>query len=219
MKLRFYVLWFSLLIFVLAAVGTVAFYIRQFILSFWLKLALLIAYPCVLAIFVPLLTGDGKFTTKKILLLTTSITITAIAVTNLVLIVVTPKWSFSVTTDKSSYEVGEDVKITVSIKNLGFIAHSFESAISDPAMVSIEHQYQVWYSPFQRSITEFSIGPKESLETILIWNQTKLVNIQFGEEIEPGSYVIEAFTPRASSFHISSNPLFYAETSINITSP
>ena len=101
---------------------------------------------------------------------------------------------------------------------MGFITHSFASAISDPAVVSIKHQYQIWYSPFQRSITEFSIGSKESLETILIWNQTILVNIQFGEEIEPGTYFIEAFIPRASSFHISSNPLFYAETSINITS-
>ena len=91
MKFRVCVLSFSVLIFVLAAVGTVAFCVRQFVLSFWLKLALLIAYPCVFAVFVPLLTSDGKLTAKRILLLTTSTTIIAVTVTNLVWIVITPK--------------------------------------------------------------------------------------------------------------------------------
>jgi hypothetical protein len=99
MKLRFGVLWFSVLIFVLAAVGTFTFYTRQFVLTFWLTMVLLVAYPCVFAIFIPLLMGDGRLAAKKILLLTVSITIVAIAVTNFVWVVTTPKWFFSVTTD------------------------------------------------------------------------------------------------------------------------
>lgn len=227
MELRFCILSFSLLIFVLAAVGTVAFYVRQFVLSFWLKLALLITYPCVFAIFVPLLTGDGKLTAKRILLLTTSITIIAITITNLVWIVITPKWTYSVTTDKSSYKMGEDLKIAVSLRNMGYITHSFKSRISNPVVVSIEYQptedptstIQVWYSPFESEVTEFSVGPNSSLDRHFIWTQTPTANLWFSEEIKPGIYQIHAFIPHVDSFHVSSNPLFYAETSINITSP
>ena len=208
MKLRFHVLWFSLLIFILAAVGTFTFYARQFVLTFWLTMALLVAYPCVFAIFVPLLMGDGRLAMKKILLLTVSITIVAIAATNFAWVVTTPKWSFSVTTDKSSYEIGEDVKITVSLKNIGFITHSFESALKDPVMVSVEYQptenptstIQVWYTPYHLETTQFSLAPSYSLERHFIWNQTNTVNPWlWNTSYMPGTYQLVAFIPDAKA--------------------
>lgn len=218
MNSKLYTLLFCVAIFILTAIGLVVFYVGKLVLTFWLIFAYIIAYPLIYAIFVPLLAGDGKLSGKKIVLLSFSITIIAIAVTNSVWTIITPKWSFSVSTDKTTYTLGENVKIKVSIKNLGFITHSFKSAVSDTIVVGVEHQYnsQVWYSQFHRSITEFSIGPNESLERNFIWNQT---NIHLPEkEIEPGIYYIEAFIPNVNSDYIRSNPLFHAETRINITS-
>jgi hypothetical protein len=229
MKPRSCVLWFSLLVFVLAAVGTVAFYIRQFVLTFWLTMALLVAYPCVFAIFVPLLTGDGRLAVKKILLLTASITIVAIAVTNSVWVVITPKWSFSVTTDKSSYEVGENVKITVSLKNVGFITHSFESALRDPVMVSVEYQptenptstIQVWYSPYHWENTQFSLAPSYSLERHFIWNQTNTANPWFSNaSYMPGTYQLVAFIPDAEAeilIYYGAHTLFISRAGFNVS--
>lgn len=227
MNSKLNLLLFCAAIFILATIGWVIVHVGKHVLTFWLIFAYLIAYPFIFAIFVPLLTGNGKLSGKKILLLTFSITIIAIAVTNLVWTITLPKWSFSVATDKSSYRLGEDVRITVSLKNLGFITHSFKSAVSDPVVVSVEYQYaenptvtyQVWYNPFHRSITEFSIGPNESLERTIIWNQTNIYHPE--EKIEPGSYYVTAFIPSAETTGwgpIGLDKLFSAWTSINITS-
>ena len=168
-----------------------------------------------------------KLSRKKVLLLTFSLTIIAIVIAYSVWTMVTPRWSFSVVTDKSTYRLGEDVKITVSLKNLGFITHSFKSRVIDAVVVGIEYQYtenptltyQVWYSPFYENITEFAIKPNQSLERNFIWNQTKSINIQFGEEVEPGSYYVEAFIPSAdSTMPLSVDNLFWATTEISITS-
>jgi len=139
--------------------------------------------------------------------------------------ITTPKWSFLVSTDKSTYRLGEDVNITVVLKNLGFITHSFKSRVSNPVVVDVEYQYaenptitsQVWYSPYHYNITEFSIKSNQSLERIFIWNQT---NIHLGGEVEVGNYLVRAFIPSAdSTIPISEDSLFLAWTSINITSP
>jgi len=228
MELRSYILLFSLLIFVLAAVGVTIFYSTQFVLSFWLTLALIIAYPCTIAIFFPLLTGNSKLSRKKLLLLTFSVTIISIAVSSSIWTIITPKWSFSVTTNKTAYSLEENVEITVSLKNMGFITHAFKSRINNPIVVSIEYQHtenptsriQVWFNPFQEDITEFSVGPNLSLNRQFIWNQTKSTNLWIGEEIEPGIYWIQAFIPEySSSMPIGVDNIFSAWTSINITSP
>ncbi len=140
-----------------------------------------------------------------------------------------PKWSFSVTTDRSAYGVGENVEITVSLKNVGFIPHSFKSRTTGPVVISVEYQHsedptsriQVWYSPFQENITEFSVGPNLNLERHFTWNQTKSENIWSGEEIEPGTYWVVAFIPpdwhwRVGALGVYSH--FEAWTRINITS-
>jgi len=217
---------FGLTIFVLAIVGMIAFYVQEFAIAFWLTIALLVAYPCAFIIFVPLLTGDGRLSAKRIFLLTSIVTILALALANVAWVIITPKWSFSVTTDKSSYKIGENIGITVSLRNMGYITHSFESSISNPVLVSIEYQHtenptstvQVWYSPFETEVTEFSVGPNSFLERQFTWNQTSTVNLWLNEEIEPGIYWIEAFIPRVASVHVSSSPLFHAAETINITS-
>lgn len=220
MKSRLYILLFSSAIFLLTAIGLVVLYIGKTVLTFWFIFAFLIALPCVFVFFVqPLFTGERKLSGKKIVLLTLVVTLMGVVVTHSVWTIVTPRWSFSVTTDKFTYILGENVKITVSLRNIGFIAHSFKSSLSDPVVVSIEtHEVmQVWYSPYHLNITEFKIPAQQSLERAFIWNQT---NIHLPEKgIEPNKYYIVAFIPAATSNDRFWNRIFSAETSINITSP
>jgi hypothetical protein len=161
---------------------------------------------------------------KKFLLLTFGVIIISITATHSVWAIVTPRWSFSVTTDKNTYRLGEEVKITVSLKNLGFVTHSFKSRVIEPVFIIIEYEYTdhtipVWCSSVHEIITGFSIKPNQSLERNFVWNQTKSVNIEFGEEIEPGGYYIKTFIPSAdSTMPITVDNLFWAWASINITS-
>jgi hypothetical protein len=137
----------------------------------------------------------------------------------------TPNWAFSVTTDKSSYELGEPIQIRVTLENLGFIDHSFTSSVSNPIVVVIYRQniHQVWYSSFNNGTPEFTIPPHQSLGRNFTWNQT---NIRFPEkEIEPGAYIIYAFIPQLGRFMtmmgselIWGITSFVAKTNINITS-
>ncbi len=218
---------FILAIFVLTAVGLTIFNSTQFVWRFWLVLALIAAYLCAFAIFAPLLTGNGKLSGKKVLLLTVSVTIMSLAVSNAVWAIVTPRWAFSATTSKTAYGLEENVEITVCLRNMGFIAHTFQSRISNPVVVSVEYQHtenptsriQVWYSPFQEDSSEFSVEPNLSLDRHFVWNQTKTANLWSGEETEPGVYWIVAFIPASSSdMPIGSDNIFWAWTSINITS-
>lgn len=165
---------------------------------------------------------------KRFVVLVFSLVLAVIVAAYSVWAVITPKWSFSVTTNRTAYGLGENVEIIVSLKNMGFITHAFKSRISNPVVVSIEYQHtenptsriQVWFSPFQEDITEFSVGPNFSLDRHFVWNQTKSVNIWIGEGIELGIYWIQAFIPEYSSdMPIGVDNIFWAWTSINITSP
>jgi hypothetical protein len=62
--------------------------------------------------------------------------------------IIIPRWSFSIITDKSTYELGEPVQIKVTLQNVGSITHSFTSAVSNPLVVQIlRHPHsEVWYS-------------------------------------------------------------------------
>jgi len=222
MNSRLYLLLFSLAIFILTAMGVVVVYVGEFALSFWLIIAYLIAYPCIFAL-ISVPTGKGKLSWKRIFLLTFSITIIAIAVTSSVWTIVTPRWSFSVATDKTTYALGESVEITVSLENLGFIIHSFTSRVSDPIVVEILRGLsEVWFSPPHENNTEFSIGPKESLERHFIWNQTNTSTPWlWNQTYMPGTYVIYAWIPSTDSERVilwDMNNLFVAWTSISITS-
>ena len=153
---------------------------------------------------------------KKTILVVFAVAVVAITSVLSVWAITTPKWSFSVTTDKSTYELGESVQITVTLKNLGFIEHSFKSAVDVPFVVSVEIVLyditQVWYSPYHPIATEFTVPPHQSLEMSFTWNQN---NIHFPErEIEPGTYTIVALVPKDEWFM---DEVFIASTSINIT--
>jgi hypothetical protein len=227
MKSRFYTLLFCVVVFVLTAVGLAFLYYEVLVPPFLFIFAYLVAWVLVFGFAFDFFIIGAKLSKKKALLLTFGVIIISITVTHSVWTIVTPRWSFSVTTDKNTYKLGEEVKITVSLKNLGFITHSFKSRAIEPAYIFIEyqygenptHRYPVWGTPVHESLTEFSIKPNQSLERNFVWNQTKSINIEFGEEIEPGGYYIKACIPSADfTMPFAVYNLFWAWTSINITS-
>ena len=229
MRSRLHALLFGVAIFVLASLSMIVFYAREFVLAFWLTIALIVAYPFAFVVFVHILAGNGKLGAKKILLLTSTITIVAVAVTNVAWLIGTPTWSFSVTTDKSSYRLGEDVEVRVTLTNTGFISHSFTFLLSDPILVSIEYQptenptstLQVWYSPHRMETTRFSLGPNQSLQRTFIWNQTITTNCWFfNQSYMLGTYQIVAWIQDAEAIIEipSAYTLFIAYTSMKITS-
>lgn len=222
-KFRFYIALFSLAVFILAALGIAYVYLglrSPFLLAF----GYVAAFALLLAFANDFLMDKYKLSGKKVLLLTFGVIAMATIVTQTVWTIVTPSWSFSVSTDKPTYGLGEEVNITASLKNTGFITHSFKSLVIDPVIIDIEYEYPtnptitsyVWYNPIHQSITEFSIEPSKSLERIFIWNQT---NAYYPEKkIEPGSYRIVAFIPSDDPDKgIGGNYLFVTGTRINIT--
>lgn len=225
MKVGLRGLLFSVVIFFLTAVGLITAYTGTLVRRTQLMLVYMFVFPLVFALAVDLLVEERRWSRKRFLLLTFGIITISIIVTHSVWTILTPRWSFSVSTDKSTYRSGETVKITVCLKNTGFITHSFESRVNKPVVISIEYQYtenptitsQVWYSPYHINVTAFSIGPNECLERDFIWNQTNIHSPE--KEIKPGIYQIKAYVPRAGyTLSLSGNTLWSAWTSINITS-
>jgi hypothetical protein len=229
MRFRSSVLLFCIVVFLLTLIGRTIAYAGQPILRFWAVFAYMIVLPCVYALLVhPLLTGERRLSVKKIVLLTFSVTITAATVTHSVWTILTPQWAFSVTTDQSTYRLGEEVQITACLKNEGFITHAFVSALSDPVLIDIEYQYdeaptrfvQVWFSSFRWKTTEFSIDPHHSLERTFRWNQTSIATWFSNQTYMEGKYRIYASVWDAETDTINpfgSDTLFAASTSINVT--
>jgi hypothetical protein len=216
MKLGQHILLFSAAIFVLTTVGLVVVYVWKHV-PFWLSLAYIFICPLVFAFAVDFLVGGNKLSGKKVLLLTVAIMVTAATLTSSVWTIVAPRWSFSVSTEKLVYRLGEDVQITASLENLGFISHSFASATNDPVVVSIETPGggQVWYSPYHLSETEFTLAPYQTLIRTFTWNQTNIHSPE--KQIESGHYYIRAFIPGTSSETWYWNPLFRKGIGIDIT--
>jgi hypothetical protein len=219
MRFRLRILLFCVIIFVLAVIGLMIVYSGEEILRFWSTFAYIITLLCVYVFLAhPLLVGDRKLSCKKVALLTVSMMMTGLIFAHSVWTIVTPNWVFSVATDKSTYSLGEDAQITVSLENAGFIAHSFKSSFSDPVIVSIERfvHRQVWYSPFHHEVTEFTVPAHQSIAWVFIWNQTNKNYPAMG--IEPGKYYIKAVIESATSDSPFWDPIFYASASINVTS-
>ena len=229
-KFMLYTLLFCVTVFVMNALGLAFYWYKMLVPPFWFGFAYIAAYPLLIVLAYDFFMVGAKLSKKNLLLLFLGALITSAIVTHSVWTVVTPRWAFSVTTDKNTYRLGEEVKITASLKNLGFITFFFKSRVSEPVLVSIwyqytenpTHTYSVWSTPVHEIITEFSIKPNQSLERNFVWNQTKSYNIQFGEEIEPGIYHVVAFIPSAKStmpiVSGSAYNLFEAWTSITIAS-
>jgi len=208
-----YTVLFCVAIFILTVIGLVVLYYKALFPPLLLfMLAYIAAWAFVFAFAVDFFISDGKFSGRKFVLFTFVVIILSTIVTHSVWFIVTPKWSFSVSTDKSTYRLGESVQITVSLENIGFITHSFESSISEPVVVSID---TIWYSPYHLTRTEFTIPPGQSLVRTFIWNQTS----RFPQvEIEPDEYWIRAFIPSGTWIFSSSESIFAAGTGITISS-
>jgi hypothetical protein len=142
------------------------------------------------------------------------------ALTSFFWILLTPRWSFTIATNKTAYAIGEDVQITVTLKNTGYIPQSITSGVASPIIVWIdEDTAQVWYAPYNVQInqTTFTISPDQPLTRTFVWNQS-----WYNREIYPGTYYVRAAIPNADIFDISdvgtsSGRQFYARIEINIT--
>jgi len=147
--------------------------------------------------------------------------------------IITPSWSFSVATDKSTYRLGEDVKITASLKNTGYITHSFKSLVNNPVLITVfwhrgpydwPGQSVWWNHPWEENITEFSVLPSQALERDFVWNQTNILGLihpyfSWNQTYMPGTYTIEAFVPEPEAEVLSqSYALFITSVDINVTS-
>lgn len=213
MEFRFYTLLFSVAVLILTAVGLAFLYYRILVLTPLLTLVYLVACALVFGFAADYFVKGNKLSGKKFLLLTFGIIIISTTITHTVATLVTPRWSFSISTDKSTYRLGENVTITACLENIGFIAHSFESRWSDPITVAACPQGRdaIWYSPHHVENTHFSIGPNQILKKTFIWNQTDTYHPE--REIRLGQYRIAAWIRDTND-----NTLFSANTYINITS-
>ena len=217
-KFKSYTLLFSIIIFILTALGLAFIYYKVLDPPFWFGFAYIVAWVLLLALADSFFIDGSRLSRKKLLLLTFGVMIISNAVTHSVFTVVSPRWSLSVYTDKNTYRLGENVQITVTLENLGFITQSFKSSISGPIAVSIEYGIlsQVWYSPYNLNRTEFTIAPHQTLERTFVWNQT---NIHYPEkEIEPKTYTVKACVPSFPYDPFTGPSIFWESTSINITS-
>jgi hypothetical protein len=225
---RLYTLLFCIAVFFLTSVGLAVLSYGMLPASFFFIFILVYvtAWALLFASAVDFLDGKGKFSGKKAFVLAFGVMLVSALFTHLVWTITTPKWSFSVSTDRSTYRLGEPVTITASLRNLGFITHSFRSASSNPVVVSVEYQstansmsYQVWYSSISRSATEFSAGPGETLERNFSWNQTNTVNPGlWNQTYMPGTYWVLAFVPKDTAQTFGFDNFFFARTNMNITS-
>jgi hypothetical protein len=219
-KFRLYALLFCVTVFIINALGLAFFWYKMLVPPFWFGFIYPIAYILLIVFAHDFFIVDSKLSRKKSLLLVLGVLAISSIVTHSVWAIVTPRWSFSVTTDKNTYRLGENVTITATLRNHGLIAHSFKSSISDPVVIHIRAYMltSIWYTPRHYNLTEFTVFPNQPLERTFVWNQTKSVNIEFGKEIEPGTYYIGAHIPGPSSEPFIGYEIFRAWTSINITS-
>jgi heme/copper-type cytochrome/quinol oxidase subunit 4 len=140
-KFKSYTLLFSIVVFILTAVGLAFLYYKMLDPPFWFTFVYIAAYPLLIVFAYDLFIAGSKLSRKKLLLLFLGVLIISAIATHSVWVIVTPRWSFSVSTDKNTYRLGEEVKITASLKNLGFITFFFKSRVSEPVLVLIWYQY------------------------------------------------------------------------------
>jgi len=207
----------SMVLFIMITIGLAFLGYEIWVPPFWFTFAYFVAWILVFGFGFDYFVIRAKFSRKKALLLTFGIIIMSITVTHSVWAIITPRWSFSVTTDKNTYRLGENVTITVTLENHGLITHSFKSSISDPVVVRIRTSwYHIWYTPSHYNITEFTISPNQPLERTFVWNQTNIYHPE--KENEPNKYYVHAHIPSSFAKPPFDYPIFQAGTSINITS-
>jgi hypothetical protein len=135
-------------------------------------------------------------------------------------VLLTPKWSFTIATNKAFYSIGEDVQITVSLKNMGYLPQSITTAFTSPIIVSVEqYSAQAWFAPphVEISQTTFTLAPDQSLTRTFVWNGSGQ-----NQERHSGIYSVKAAISSASAVAMSDvdtehGRQFYAHIAINIT--
>ena len=224
MGFRFYTLTFGVAVLILTAVGLAFFYYESLVLtplSIWFYL---VAVVLVFGFAADYFILDNKLGWKKFLLLSFGLIIISATITQTFATIVTPRWSFSVYTDKSTYKLGENVTITVCLKNTGFITHSFASVTGNTGRecIDVGVRPQEAYSPVWGSLVYLenancTIRPNQILQRTFIWNQTANIGIykERGWQAEPGQYRIYGQIRDAHWNLIFSD---YPGTLINITS-
>jgi hypothetical protein len=161
--------------------------------------------------------NNRGFSGRRFLLLIFCLIIASSVVTHAAWIVGTPKWSFMVSTDKSNYMQNETIQITVTLKNIGYIPHSFISITDPPLIVEVEG---IWYTPIvDRNQTTITLSPGQNLTRTFTWNQT-ITYVQPPVPVRPGAYYLYAFVPDPNSYPstLPYLPPFWSRTIVNITS-
>jgi len=220
MGFRFYTLTFGVVVLILTAVGLAFFYYKSLVLTLLSIWFYLVAIVLVFGFAADYFILGNKLSWKKFLLLTFGLIIISATITQTFAIIVAPRWSFSVYTDKSTYRLGENVTISVYLKNTGFITHSFLPVTGNTRHESIVVGAQmtsspVWYSLVYLENANRTIRPNQILQRTFIWNQTANIGIYKEREwqAEPGQYRISGGIRDAHT-----NYIFSDETFINITS-
>lgn len=158
------------------------------------------------------MSSKRKISKKKLGFVVIVLVIVIFVVPYVVWLIMTPNWSFTGTTDKAIYKLGENVTITAVLKNNGYITHSFKAFYQDPIEITIGEEPipgGTWYSPNQEYVHTVSVPPGQSIERTVVWNQTTLE----GELAEPGVYYIVAKILDGDR----ALPIFEAEIEITIT--
>lgn len=169
--------------------------------------------------------ASGKMRTRKVLLGLTLLVIVALTsyATLFVLSRARANWVFVLTTDKSSYSLGEKVQITVTLENHGFVSQSITSPMSDPVVVVYARVSEedpstrsVWNNPYLFEETTFSVSPGQALVRTYVWNQTNSAQPWlWNATYEAGTYLIEATI--WGSLGPTPSTLFNADVYINVT--
>jgi hypothetical protein len=171
---------------------------------------------------------EDKIGRKRVTIIIFSVAIIAIILVDSAVVIGSSKWAFTITTDKPTYKLGEDVQIIVRLENRGFLTQGFDPRVCAPIIVSVEYESpynptvttQVWYSPYNEDLRcHFSIRPGQHIERDFLWNQTNTANPwSWNTTYKEGTFQIWAFIPRPGPFHLRTNPLFETWTIINVTS-
>jgi hypothetical protein len=225
MGFRLNLLMFSAYVCILTG-ASLAVTIYQEVQSIWVYPILVSAWIFCFAFAFDYLQSNKKFSRSKSLVLILGLIIASSGVTYAVWVVGTPKWSFTISTDKSIYAPTEDVRITVTLTNLGYIPHSFSSMVDPPIIVEVwstdsnfgylEKSLQTWYTPFlNQNQTMLTIPPGQSLTKTFAWNQT--VIRPYSLRVTPGIYLVDAFVPDLGQDLSTPLAPFWAETHINVT--
>jgi hypothetical protein len=148
-------------------------------------------------------------------------------------LVLTPHWSFTIVTNKPSYTSTENIQITVTLKNVGYITQTITSGFSDPVGVWIEwtsadysgENPDVWDSsrpPYGIHIanTTFTILPDKTLTRTFEFDQSLL---ESSYRSKPYMLRINAAIPKTDRYATSDiieteYQLFYAYARVNVTS-